>query len=280
MTRLLALLAVLAVLNGCAVRQFAVNRIGDALAGGGASYAADDDPELVRAASPFGLKLVESLLEESPRHAGLLLAAARGFTQYAYAFVQQDAEEAEEHDLARSRRLQARARGLYRRARDYGLRGLAQRSGDVALHYWTGASWAAFIALSKDDPEALADLPRVEALIRRALELDEAFDRGALHTFMIAYEMARPGAGGAAEARARRHFERALELSAGLDAAPLVALAEGVCVPLQRRAEFERLLARALAIDPDRRPEGRLANLVAQRRARWLLARTENLFLE
>jgi predicted anti-sigma-YlaC factor YlaD len=280
MTRLLALLAVLAMLNACAVRQYAVNRIGDALAGGGASFAADDDPELVRAAAPFSLKLIESLLEESPRHAGLLLAAARGFTQYAYAFVQQDAEEAEDHDLARSLRLQARARGLYRRARDYGLRGLALQPGDVALHYWTGAAWGALIALSKHEPEALADLPRVEALIGRALELDETFEHGALHTFMIGYEMARPGAGGEAEARARRHFARAHELSSGLDAAPLVALAEGLCVPRQRRAEFEQLLGRALAIDPGRRPDGRLANLVAQRRARWLMARAERLFLD
>jgi predicted anti-sigma-YlaC factor YlaD len=46
----------------------------------------------------------------------------------------------------------------------------------------------------------------------------------------------------------------------------------------QDRAEFERLLKRALEIDPDARPEWRLANLVMQRRARWLLARTDSLF--
>jgi predicted anti-sigma-YlaC factor YlaD len=97
---------------------------------------------------------------------------------------------------------------------------------------------------------------------------------------MIAFAMARPDAGRDAAARARGHFARAVELSAGADAAPYVTLAEAVCVPQQRRAEFERLLAQALAVDPARRPEGRLANLVAQRRARWLLARAERLFLE
>jgi TRAP transporter T-component len=40
------------------------------------------------------------------------LAQARGLTQYAYAFVQQEAEEAEERDLAESRRLEERARRL------------------------------------------------------------------------------------------------------------------------------------------------------------------------
>ena len=48
----------------------------------------------------------------------------------------------------------------------------------------------------------------------------------------------------------------------------------------QRRAEFQSLLQKALAVDPDVRPEMRLVNLVAQRRARWLLSRTDELFLE
>jgi predicted anti-sigma-YlaC factor YlaD len=39
------------------------------------------------------------------------------------------------------------------------------------------------------------------------------------------------------------------------------------------------MLGRALRIDPDQRPELRLATLIAQRRARWLLGRTDDLFL-
>jgi len=280
MSRLLLACALMATLSACAVHDAFVNRIGNTVAGGGASFGSDDDPELIRAAAPFSLKLTEILLEESPRHQGLLLAATRGFTQYAYAFVQQDADMAEDDDPARSKQLRARARALYRRARDYGLRGLAESPEDVALLYWTGAAWAALISLSKDDSEAIADLPRAADLIQRALERNEAFDRGAIHTFMIAYEMARPGASHDAAGRARRHFALAVELSGGADAAPYVALAEAVCVPQQHRAEFEHRLRQALAVDPARHPEGRLANLVAQRRARWLLSRTDRLFLD
>jgi predicted anti-sigma-YlaC factor YlaD len=275
---------VLLMLSGCSVRHMAIDRLGDALAEGGSAFAADDDPELVRAAAPFSLKLIESLLAERPRHKGLLLAAARGFTQYAYAFVQQEAEELEDHDLARAARLEERARRLYRRARDYGLRGLALQEPPTAagapLLYWTAAAWGALIALSKGSPEALADLPAMQALIDRALELDESFDRGAIHTFLIGYEGVRQGAAGDPAARARKHFARALELSAGADAAPFVALAEAVCVPAQRRAEFEALLKQALAVDLERNPQNRLANLVAQHRARWLLARTDRLFTD
>jgi predicted anti-sigma-YlaC factor YlaD len=295
MKRALALTALALALAGCSVRQLAVNHVGNALAEAGAAFSADDDPELVRAAAPFSLKLIESLLAESPEHRGLLLAGTRGFTQYAYAFLQQEAEEMEEHNLAAALRLEDRARRLYRRARDYGLRGLALgrpdfmredprralagvSASDVPLLYWTAASWGALIGLSKDKPEMLAELPIVEALIDRALELDESFERGAIHTFLIGYEPVRQGAPGDPAQRARRHFTRAVELSGGSDAAPLLALAEAVCIPQQQRAEFEALLKRALHIDVDRNPENRLANLVAQRRARWLLSRTDRLF--
>jgi len=263
---------------GCSVRQIAIDGLGQAIAEGGTAFAADDDPELVRAAAPFSLKLVESLLAESPQNPGLLLAAARGFTQYAYAFVQQDAEQAEAQDLERARQLEERARRLYRRARDYGLRGLAVAPDDVALVYWTAASWGGLIALSKDRPEALADLPRVDALMARALALDESFGRGAIHVFMIGYEPMRQGVRGDPAERSRAHFARAMELAGGADAAALVALAEAVCIPQQRRGEFEALLERALQVDADRTGGGRLATLVAQRRARWLLARADYLF--
>jgi len=50
-------------------------------------------------------------------------------------------------------------------------------------------------------------------------------------------------------------------------------------VQKQNLKEFESVLHLALAINPDLKPEWRLANLVMQRRAKWLLSRTEQLFL-
>ena len=286
--------------TGCSINRYATNKLGDALAASGTTFASDDDPELVAAAVPFSLKLMESLLAESPSHRGLLLAAASGFTQYSYAFVQQEAEELEDRDLVRAGEMRTRARKLYLRARDYGLRGLetshprfGQRLrsdargaagtatvADVPLLYWTAASWGAAIALSKDDPDIVADQGLVEALIDRALELDERFGDGAIHGFLISYELVRQGAHGDPNERARAHFDRAVSLTGGELAGPYVSLAEGVSVSRQDRREFESLLHRALDIDPNARPEWRLANLVVQRRARWLLSRADQLFLE
>jgi len=285
---------------GCStLRQTAVNQLSDALAKGGAGFANDEDPELVREAAPFSLKLIESLLAENPSHRGLRLAAASGFAQYAYGFLEQDADLRADEDYEGASRLRDRARGLYLRARDHGLQGLdsahagfarqlradpaaAVRSAapdDVPLLYWTAAAWGAAIALSKDNAGLIADRVFVEALIDRALELNEAFDSGAIHAFLIPFEMARPGAAGDPAERARRHFERAMALNGGGQAGPLVSLAEAVTVVKQDRKEFRDLLEKALAIDPGLHPEWRVANLLMQRRARWLLARTDELFL-
>ena len=285
--------------SGCSIKRLAVKKVGDALAGSGTTFASDDDPELVKAAVPFSLKLMEGLLNENPRHEGLLLATASGFTEYAYAFVQQDADEMEDKDLAAAEEMRGRARRLYLRARNYGLRGLAVRHPgferalraepkqavrlatvkDVPLLYWTALSWAGAISLSKDNPDLIGDMPVIEAMMDRALALDEAFDNGAIHTYLITYEMSRPGGTGDPAARSREHFERALALTKGLEAGPMVSFAEAVCVQKQDLKQFEALLQQALTINLDVKPECRLVNLVMQRRAKWLLSRTDQLFL-
>lgn len=285
---------------GCAtVKRVAINRLGDSLAEGGTTYTADDDPDLVGAALPFSLKLVEGLLSQTPKHRGLLFTAASGFTGYAYAFVQQDADAMESESVERAAALRARARRLYLRARDYGLRGLETHhrgfaaalradpktavrqaaKSDVPMLYWTAAAWGLAISAAKEHPDLIADQPIVEALIDRALVLDPDFDFGAIHGFLVSYEMARQGGTGNPAARARAHFDREVQLTGGQFAAPFVSLAEAVSVPTDNRGEFESLLQRALAVNADARPEWRLQNLVAQRRARWLLARTDDLFV-
>jgi predicted anti-sigma-YlaC factor YlaD len=183
-------------------------------------------------------------------------------------------------------------------ARDYGLRGLdvphrgfsqtlrrdpkaavrVATAADVPLLYWTAAAWGLATSLSKNNPDLIADQPIVEALIDRAFELDPDFDAGAIHGFLINYEPSRQGVRGDANARARHHFDREVALTRGQLAAPFISLAESVSVPNQDRAEFDALLARALAIDADAKPEWRLQNLVSQRRARWLLTRADDLF--
>ena len=300
MKRLIAV-AMVALGSGCSLKRFAVNQVGNALASGGSTFTSDDDPELVAEAIPFGLKMYESLLAESPRHTGLLLAAAQGFTEYSYAFVDSRIDEAKEENLDRANAMRDRARRLYLRAWRYGMRGLEARhrdfgaaldndaavalartdKRDVPMLYWTAAARGLAISLSKDNPEMVAELPLVEMIVRRVEHLDEGFEQGAVPEFLITFEAARSDVSAEEQRRLmRRHFDRALELSQGKRAGTYVSYAENACLPAQNAAEFKALLEKALAIDPDKDPDHRLANLVAQRRARWLLAHMSELFLE
>jgi predicted anti-sigma-YlaC factor YlaD len=286
--------------TGCSVRKFAINKLGDSLANSGTTFASDNDPEFVGQAIPFSLKLIEGLLAESPKHRGLLFAATSGYTQYSYVYIQQSSEEMEAEDVTKSQVLGERARNLYLRDRDYGLRGLetkhrgfsvllrenpktavqAANSEDVPLLYWTAAAWAAAIALSKDRPDLVGEQPQVEALADRAYQLNPDYDHGVIDQFLISYEPARQGVRGDFAERCKVHFERSTSLSHGQLASPYVAYAETVSVQKQNRAEFESLLKQALAVNSNSRPEWRLSNIVMQRRARWLLSRESELFLE
>lgn len=262
-------------------------------------YASEEDPELVRGAMPFALKTIETLLGELPTHRGLLLSAVKGFTLYAYAFVALDADDAEKRSLAEARELRERAKGLYLRARDYGMRALeVAHPGfrrlldedarlalarlareDVPELYWAGAAWAGAISVAMGEMELVADLRTVESLMRRALEFDEGFEEGAIHEFFLVYEASRPDRSALSVAKARGHFQRAMELSQGKKLSPLVSLAEAVCVGLQDKGEFSQLLDRVLTFSLDLAPEHRFANAIAKRRARQLLARMDELFL-
>ncbi len=281
--------------SGCSMRRFAINKIGDALAEGGSTYESDNDLELVGDALPFGLKLIESLLDQSPRHPGLLLAACKGFASYSHLYVRPQADAAAEEDVDRATAIRERARRLYLRGHDYcgraleaGIPGAGARLREnpkaalaaaparhVPLLYWSAASLGLAVSVSKHDAAMLARLPEVDALIARALELDESWNLGALHEFRVSFPSARMGA--ADYAALRRHFERAERLSSGASASLYVAYAEASAVPQQDRAAFDALLGKALAVDPDRLKELRLANLASQRRARWLRDRAGDL---
>jgi predicted anti-sigma-YlaC factor YlaD len=293
------IVSLLPLVAGCAlVKRKAVGMVASTLASSGDVFTRDDDLELVGDAIPFGLKLYESLLDSAPRNKDLLIATCSNFTQYGVAFLETEAAvlgEAQHHDEVAH--LNARALKLYLRAKGYCLRAMEVRfpgigpklltdpvpalakaeKKDVPLLYWMAASWGSAISLGVDKPDIVIDMPTVRALADRALALDESWGKGALHEMFVSLDSL-PEALGGSPARAREHFARAVELQKGLSPGPYVALATGVAVPAQDRAEFEKLLQTALAIDPEKNPSVRLVTLVQQRRARALLDHIDTLF--
>ena len=287
-------------LGACSIQRLAINSIGDALASSGSVFQGDNDPVLIREALPFSLKLIESVLAEQPDHRGLLLAATRGYLLYTYAFVDFAAEEASLEDIDEARMLRERARNLYLRAHSYASRALAldyptvaeqlatdpatavaaidgESGNDVTTLYWTAAALGLAISTSRNEPALLARLPEVEALLDRALVLDERWENGALHEFAMSLQRARTGP--VDEAAIERHYRRAMELADGTRAAPHVTYAEVIAIPRQDREQFTALLEQALEVDVDKDPNQRLLNVIAQQRARWLLENIDEFIL-
>jgi len=299
---LLLLVLLIPITSGCSIRRYAINMVGNALASGNSVYESDEDLDLVGAALPFGLKLMESLLAQSPGHPGLVLTACKGFVLYSYAYVHYEAEATEEQDLDRARVLRKRARKLYLRALSYGLRGLERsypgfekqlflepqkavarldkknRERDLPFLYWSAAALGLAISASLDDAALIARLPEVEAMMNRGLELDERWEEGSFHQFKV--QLAGAKVGELDQSLIKNHYERALELSQGRNAGLHIAYAEAVSVPTQNMSEFRDLVGQTLSIDPGQDPGNRLVNLIAQRRAQWLLNHIGDLILE
>src|SRR5439155_10567159 len=165
--------------------------------------------------------------ESLPTHKPLLIATCSGFTSYAYAFVETDADLLASENYDKATALREQALRLYLRAKGYCWRALEVRfngvtgrlkedpqaalkraeKDDVALLYWSAASLGAAISLGKGRSELLVDLPIVRAMAERGLELDEGWGKGSLHELMIAI-VSQGEAFGGSEDRARAHFKR------------------------------------------------------------------------
>jgi hypothetical protein len=264
-----------------------INRMASALASATSVYDTDNDPDFVRVAAPSTLKTVEMLLSQSPDHPQLLLTACSGFTQYAYGFLQVEAE-VRAADVAAAADLRTRAGKMYQRARGYCLHGLELRHRsltgqalsadpnaalvvatvkDVPWLYWTAAAWGADLSLSPSPAARIAELAVVRALFNRAKVLNDTWEQGAIYEGLIAFDGLPALLGGSPQA-ARADFDRAMRLSDGKSVFAHVALATTLSDPAEKR----RLLEQAVAIDVSTITSRRMTNLIAQRYAKALLS--------
>lgn len=277
-------------LSACVPRQLLVNGAADALTAQG--QAEEEDIGLAREASAFYLKLSESVLRQSPGHLALAESVAAGFTQYAYAFVASEAERTMNADAKAAHQLNERARLLYKRAHRHAmaaltqanpglLASLAQAPGtewvvlkpeQVGVAYWAAASWGGFIALSKDEPDTVADLPLAVRLAEVVWRTQPTFGQGAAASLMGNFEAARPGG---SMAKSAAYFDEAIAAGGGQNPGPFVAKAEAIAQAAGDRPAFEALLQQALAVSAKRSD---LSSQVMRQRAQWLLDHVNDLF--
>jgi hypothetical protein len=276
-------------LTGCSVQNQLLRNAGDLLSKEMSST--EEDLELLMHASAYHLKVSETLLQEIPDHVKLSESVTRGFTQYAFVFLMDEADRKESESIQIASQLRVRAAKMLMRAKSHGLITLSLKyqsltaslqntsqsqtltisPDDVGLAYWTMTSWAGAISLSKDSPDIVADLPQVLKLAQMAWQANPKFDHGALASMMGTLELARPGG---KTANAEKYFDLGIEWRKD-QIAPLVSKAENWAVATQDQDTFKKLLNQAIE---NAKGKTDLTNTVMVRRARWLLAETDNLF--
>jgi len=246
----------------------------------------EEDLQLAQSAIESELKILDGLLKSDPQNRRLLLYATQGYTSYALGFVEDENPE--------------RARKLYLRARNLGLRILHKQSAfknasnqsvdnfisalsafqktDVPALFWTANAWGNWINLSLTDPDALADLPKVQAMMERVIELDEGYFFGSAHLFLGTILITKPVIMGGNPEKSKQHFEKCLTFCEDKFLLPYVFYARYYAVRTLDEALFDQLLQKVLETSLDILPEQRLPNAIARKKAQMLMQQKAELF--
>ena len=243
-----------------------------------------DDPETIKKAVPAYLLLISSLIRDDPEDIDLLESAAQLYGAYASGFTDSD-----ESKIA-----------LANRAFDYASRAMCLRDANFcdvqSISYFEFkqklaliekpqteslfifiSSWSGVIEANSSDWNAVAELPKVKAGIQCLLETDETVNNGDAHLYMGVMESLLPPALGGKPELAKKHFDRAIEISNGENLMAKVLYAEKYARMLFDRELHDKLLQQV--VDADIGPKHQiLRNTLAKQRAAELLADADDYF--
>jgi hypothetical protein len=283
---LIALALALLALQGCSIQTFALRSLDSVFDNAVSAVMAEGDLRLAEPAIAGNLKLLEGVSASDPTNVKFLLLACMGYQSYALAFADDSADD--------------RAVTFYERAEQFGKRALVVRGvpeqvfhadpatmqkalarlggGDVPLVFWAASAWGNRVYMQLEDPNAIADLPTVSAMMAWVKEREPTYFYGGAYLYFGTFYGSLPPLLGGKPELARENFERAVAASQGKFLMTYVLYAKTYAVETQNEGLFEDLLNRVMSSSVDVLPEQRLANAVAKKRARQLLASARDYF--
>ncbi len=249
-----------------------------------ASYR-QSDLRILREGMPAYLMLIDGMVQAVPDNEQLLIAAAQSYSSFASLFVEdQDKEYAHllyergKQYALRSLEMRGFKEPLQRPFDDFkeGLKRLGKK--DVPYIFWAATCWVNWIRLNLDSIEAISELPRVESLMKRALELDGGFYYGGPHLFMGIWFASRPKIAGGDLKKAQEHFLKALDLGQGKFLMAYVYYANYYARKMTDKDLFTSTLQKVLETPAETSPDLVLLNTVAKKKAKELLSRVGEYF--
>ncbi|MFV1997679.1 MAG: TRAP transporter TatT component family protein [Acidiferrobacterales bacterium] len=269
-------------MTGCAsIVSSATGRFANSLSAG---ILNQDDPQTVADGAPAYLILIDGLIDSSPKDVSLLLAGAKLYDAYGSVFVENRQRILKMSDKAFS--YGARAQCLSVAATcgmeklpydEFVLRLAKVKQKQVPVLYVYATTWAGWIQPRSQDWNAVADLAKVKAALKRVIELEETYDRGGAHLYMGVLSTLIPPALGGNPKEAQAYFERAITLSEGKNLMVKVYYAQRYARMMFDRKLHDRLLNQVLKADVYQKGFV-LSNTIAQREARKLLNSAEEYF--
>ena len=249
-----------------------------------ATILSHDEPETVKQAIPTYLVLVSSLIRGDQENIDLLISGSRLYGSYASVFV----EETERKIKLSKRAFDYAERAVCLRLpescaaktmsyHEFELAIKAFKKEDASILFAYGAAWTGMIQANRADWNAVAELPKAKAIIAKVLELDESISNGDAHLYMGVMESLLPPAMGGKPEIAKKHFERALEISKRKNLMALLMYAEKYARLLFDRELHDSLLNELLAVDT-KNSKTLLIDTIARVKAKELLADAEDYF--
>jgi hypothetical protein len=243
------------------------------------------DVALVRQALPSYLLLIDGLIQSYPDNQNLLLAGAQAYVSFASLLDEQETNRAAlliqkgKGYALKALELDPLFKGTLEGPVDAFRDRLAKAdTSKVSLLFNVGSIWGTWIAQGPDSVEGMADLPKVEAIIDRLLQLGPDYYYGGPHLFKAILLSARPVQFGGNLDKANEHFQQALKDSQGKFLMTSVYYAQYYAKQRLDRELFTKTLNGVLNNPADTDPDLTLMKTLAQEKARKLLSQADEFF--
>lgn len=219
--------------NACSVQRIAIKYASGIFDAGAKAIFSETDYEIAKSSIPANLKLLETIYNVDPKNEKIVVLLIQGYTGYAMGFVEDEDPQ--------------RAKLLYKRAFEFGINYLKAKNKkfaenfdadfekfektvknyftlkDVPILFWTAMAWGSYVNLSRDNPDAIGQIPKIEAMVKRTIELDENYFYGSGDMFLGTLLSARPKMFGGNPEKGKEYFERCIKISEGKYLLPYVS---------------------------------------------------------